>query len=376
MSSDGARVANILLIPGDGVGPEVIREARRVLEWLCGNRGLKVRVGERNMGIGEYERTGSLMSDEAFVDAMAADAILFGAFGGPGREKVPHEHILDRGLLGLRRHLDLFANLRPIKTLESLSDTSPMKPEVAHGTDFVIVRELTSGVYYGEPRGIETLSDGSEKGTDTQAYTTGEIERIARVAFALAARRGGRVGSVDKANVMKSGVLWRRVVTRLAAEEFPGIVLDHMYADNCAMQLIIRPTQFDVILTDNLFGDVLSDGAAAIVGSLGMLPSASLGPEGADGTRKALYEPVHGTAPDLTGKNAANPVGAILSLAMALRYSLGRPEDADLVEDAVDRTITAGVRTQDIAGSTHTPVSTPEFGGAVLAELDRGIGKV
>ena len=370
MSSSG-RTPRILLIPGDGVGPEVIGEARRVLDWLGDNRGLDASVSERNMGIGEYERTGSLMSDDAFADAMAADAILFGAFGGPGREKVPHEHILDRGLLGLRRHLDLFANLRPVKSMESLSDTSPLKPEVMRGADILIVRELTSGVYYGEPRGIETLPDGSEKATDTQAYTTGEIERIARVAFTLAARRGGRVCSVDKANVMKSGVLWRRVVTRLAKEEFPGIALDHMYADNCAMQLIIRPTQFDVIVTDNLFGDVLSDGAAAIVGSLGMLPSASLGPEGAGGARKALYEPVHGTAPDITGKNAANPAGAILSLAMALRYSLGRPEDADLVEGAVERTIAAGVRTRDIAGRRHTPVSTSAFGDAVLSELGK-----
>ncbi len=375
MSSDG-RAPSLLLIPGDGVGPEVIREARRVLEWLGENRGLDASVSERNMGIGEYECTGSLMSDEAFADAMTADAILFGAFGGPGREKVPHEHILDRGLLGLRRHLDLFANLRPVKSLESLSDTSPLKADVMRGADLLIVRELTSGVYYGEPRGIEILPDGSEKATDTQAYTTGEIERIARVAFTLAAERKGRVCSVDKANVMKSGVLWRRVVTRLGKEEFPGIALDHMYADNCAMQLIIRPTQFDVIVTDNLFGDVLSDGAAAIVGSLGMLPSASLGPEGAGGTRKALYEPVHGTAPDIAGKNAANPAGAILSLAMALRYSLERPEDADLVEGAVERTIAAGVRTQDIAGRGHTPVSTSMFGDAVLGELDRETGKV
>ncbi len=362
---------SVLLIPGDGVGPEVIREARRVLEWLRENRSLDIDVGERNMGIGEYERTGSLMSDEAFADAMAADAILFGAFGGPGREKVPHEHILDRGLLGLRRHLDLFANLRPVKSLESLSDTSPLKPDVMRGADLLIVRELTSGIYYGEPRGIETLPGGSEKATDTQAYTTGEIERIARVAFALAAERSGRVCSVDKANVMKSGVLWRRVVTRLAKEEFPGIALDHMYADNCTMQLIIRPKQFDVVVTDNLFGDVLSDGAAAIVGSLGMLPSASLGPEGAGGTRKALYEPVHGTAPDITGKNAANPAGAILSLAMALRYSLGRPKDANLVEGAVEGTIATGVRTHDIAAPGVPAVSTSDFGDAVLEELAR-----
>ena len=368
------RAPSILLIPGDGVGPEVIREARRVLEWLGDNRGLNASVSERKMGIGEYERTGSLMSDDAFADAMAADAILFGAFGGPGREKVPHEHILDRGLLGLRRHLDLFANLRPIKSLESLSDISPLKPEVMRGANVLIVRELTSGVYYGEPRGIETLPDGSEKGTDTQAYTTGEIERVARVAFDLAARRSGRLCSVDKANVMKSGVLWRRVVTSLGQEEFPDIALDHMYADNCAMQLIIRPMQFDVIVTDNLFGDVLSDGAAAIVGSLGMLPSACLGPEGAGGTRKALYEPVHGTAPDISGKNAANPAGAILSLAMALRYSLARPEDAGLVEGAVERTIASGIRTQDIAGRRHTPASTSEFGDAVLEELARGTG--
>ena len=354
----------------------MIREARRVLDWLGENRGLDASVSERQMGIGEYERTGSLMSDEAFADAMAADAILFGAFGGPGREKVPHDHILDRGLLGLRRHLDLFANLRPIKSLEPLSDTSPLKPEVMRGVDLLIVRELTSGAYYTEPRGIEKLPDGSEKGTDTQAYTTSEIERIARVAFDLAARRGGRVCSVDKANAMKSGVLWRRVVTRLGKEEFPGIALDHMYADNCAMQLIIRPAQFDVIVTDNLFGDVLSDGAAAIVGSLGMLPSASLGPERASGTRKALYEPVHGTAPDISGKNAANPAGAILSLAMALRYSLGRPEDAGHVEGAVERTIAAGIRTQDIAGRTYAPVSTSDFGDAVLGELGRGTGKV
>jgi len=354
----------------------VIREARRVLDWLGENRGFEAIVSERQMGVGEYERTGSLMADEAFSDAMAADAILFGAFGGPGREKIPHDHILDRGLLGLRRHLDLFANLRPIKSLEALSDTSPLKPEVSRGADLLIVRELTSGVYYGEPRGIEKRPDGSEKGFDTQVYTTSEIERVARIAFDLAARRSGRICSIDKANVMKSGVLWRRVVTKLGEDEFPGIKLDHMYADNCAMQLILAPTQFDVIVTDNLFGDVLSDGAAAIVGSLGMLPSASLGPADEGGTRKALYEPVHGTAPDLTGKNAANPVGAILSLAMALRYSLARARDAELVESAVERTIAAGVRTQDIAGRAHTPVSTSDFGDVVLEELGRGTGKV
>lgn len=367
---------SILLIPGDGVGPEVIREARRVLDWLGETRGFEAIVSERQMGVGEYERTGSLMSDEAFADAMAADAILFGAFGGPGREKVPHDHILDRGLLGLRRHLDLFANLRPIKSIGALSDASPLKPEVSGGADLLIVRELTSGVYYGEPRGIEKLPDGSEKGVDTQAYTTSEIERVARIAFDIAARRSGRVCSVDKANVMNSGVLWRRVVSRLGDEEFSGIALDHMYADNCAMQLILAPTQFDVIVTDNLFGDVLSDGAAAIVGSLGMLPSASLGPAGEDGGRKALYEPVHGTAPDITGKNAANPAGAILSLAMALRYSLARADDADLIEGAVERTIAAGVRTQDIAGPGHAPVSTSVFGDAVLENLGRPTGMV
>jgi 3-isopropylmalate dehydrogenase len=295
---------------------------------------------------------------------------LLGAVGGPKYDRLPWEFRPERGLLRLRKDMALFANLRPATVFDALVDASSLKPELVRGLDIMIVRELTGGVYFGEPRGIETLPDGQKRGINTQVYTTSEIARVARVAFELATKRNGRLCSVEKANVMESGVLWREVVSEIGAKEFPQVELSHMYADNCAMQLVRRPGQFDVIVTDNLFGDILSDCAAMLTGSLGMLPSASLGAVDAGGRRKALYEPVHGSAPDIAGKGAANPLATILSFAMMLRYSFDMAEDATLIESAIQRLLGRGVRTADLRIEGAAAVSTGEMGKALLQELD------
>ena len=308
-------------------------------------------------------------TDEALARADAADAILLGAVGGPKWSGVAYDIRPEAGLLRLRKDLGLFANLRPAICYPALADASALKRELVEGLDIMIVRELTGGVYFGEPKEITTLPDGTKRAVDTQVYTTGEIERIAHVAFDLARKRSGRVASAEKHNVMKSGVLWKEVVTKVHSEHYSDVELEHVLADNCAMQLVRRPKQFDVLVTDNLFGDVLSDVAAMLTGSLGMLPSASLGAVDSKGSRKALYEPVHGSAPDIAGQDLANPIAMIGSLAMALRYSFGLGEAADLLDGAITDALAAGARTKDIAGAGVTPLGTAGMGEAVVAAL-------
>ena len=359
---------NLLLLPGDGIGPEVMAEVEKVIGVLA-EIGLATFETERDLvGGSAIDVHGIPLSDAALARADAADAILLGAVGGPKWADVPYEIRPEAGLLRLRKDLGLFANLRPAICYPALADASALKRELVEGLDIMIVRELTGGVYFGEPKEITVLPDGSKRAVDTQVYTTAEIERIAHVAFDLARKRSGRVASAEKHNVMKSGVLWKEVVTQVHAE-YSDVSLEHVLADNCAMQLVRRPKQYDVLVTDNLFGDVLSDVAAMLTGSLGMLPSASLGAVDAKGSRKALYEPVHGSAPDIAGKGYANPIAMIGSLAMCLRYSFGLGEAADLLETAITRTLASGARTRDIASEGTTPISTAEMGDAIIREL-------
>ena len=361
----------LLILAGDGIGPESMRQVRRVIDWLSRNRAVDFDIEEGLVGGAAYDVHGTPLTDATLDRAMRADAVLFGAVGGPKWDSVPFAKKPERGLLRLRKDLDLFANLRPAFLFDALLDASTLKPEIVRGLDLLIVRELTGGVYFGLPRGIETLPDGSRRGVNTQVYTTAEIDRVPRVAFELAGKRRGKLCSVEKANVMESGQLWREEVQKLHDSSYPRIELSHMYADNCAMQLVRAPKQFDVILTDNLFGDLLSDCAAMLTGSLGMLPSASLGQADGSGRRRALYEPVHGSAPDIAGKDIANPLATVLSFAMMLRYSFDLEEDARLVERAVEAALNAGIRTADIMQPGKTPVSTTGMGDAVLRELDR-----
>lgn len=362
---------SIVILPGDGVGPEVTAEARRVLEWFVARRKLALRLDEYPYGADAYRAHGQVLPEATEAAIHAAHAILFGAMGGMDGDAIPREARVAGGLPHVRRSLALFANLRPIATIPALYESSSLKNRLLAGVDFVIVRELIGGIYFGQPRGIETLANGERRGFNTQTYTSSEIRRIARVAFELARTRRGEVCSVDKANVMEAGVLWREEVQALRDTEFPDIQLRHLYVDNCAMQLVRAPAQFDVIVTDNIFGDILSDCAAMAAGSLGMLPSASLGAADSAGRRAALYEPVHGSAPDIAGKGIANPLGAILSVAMMLRLSLARPEDAALLERAVVAALDAGARTADICEPGKAPISCREMGAAVLRELDR-----
>ncbi|MFQ5973274.1 MAG: 3-isopropylmalate dehydrogenase [Alphaproteobacteria bacterium] len=362
----------LLMLPGDGIGPEVVTQVERVIDWMDRRRAVTFDITRGLVGGAAYDAHGVPVTDETMADAAAVDAVLLGAVGGPKWSDVPRQHRPEAGLLRLRKDLDLFANLRPAIVFDALIDASTLKPEVVRGLDILILRELTGGVYFGEPRGIEDLPDGGRRGVDTQVYTTAEIERIARVGFELARKRRGKVTSVEKSNVMETGVLWREVVMRVGAEEFPDVTLEHMLSDNCAMQLIRDPKQFDVIVTDNLFGDMLSDEAAMMTGSLGMLPSASLAavdPE--TGRRHALYEPVHGSAPDIAGKDEANPLATLLSFAMMLRYSFDMAEDAELVEQAARNALASGARTGDIMQAGARLVSTTEMGDLLLAELDR-----
>jgi 3-isopropylmalate dehydrogenase len=361
---------NILVTPGDGIGPEVIDATRRVLDWYGKNRNFAFHVEEALVGGVAFEKTGRPDPDETIAKAKRADAVLFGAVGGPQWDKLPFTQKPERGLLRLRKDLELFANLRPALCFDALKDASTLKPEIVSGLDILIVRELTGGVYFGEPKETTTLPDGQKRAVDTQVYTTSEIVRIARVAFELARLRGKRVASAEKSNVMVTGVLWREVVTEIHAKEFPDIELSHVLADNCAMQLVRNPKQYDVIVTDNLFGDVLSDEAAQLTGSIGMLPSASLGAK-INGKQAALYEPIHGSAPDIAGKGLANPIAAILSFAMCLRYSFGRVEDAALLEKAVERVLAEGYRTGDIMQPGMNKVGTREMTDAILKALDK-----
>jgi 3-isopropylmalate dehydrogenase len=361
----------LLILPGDGIGTEVMREVRRVVDWFDKRRAVRFDITEGLVGGASIDANGTPITDATMARAMDADAVLMGAVGGPKWDSLPFAQKPERGLLRLRKDMELFANLRPAMVFEALVDASSLKPELVRGLDILIVRELTGGVYFGTPRGIEILPDGTRRGINTQVYTTPEIIRVARVAFDLAKLRGNKVCSVEKANVMESGVLWREEVQKLHDAEYGDVALSHMYADNCAMQLVRQPKQFDVIVTDNLFGDLLSDCAAMLTGSLGMLPSASLGATDATGRRRALYEPVHGSAPDIAGKDLANPLATLLSFAMLLRYSFGLTDDADLVEKAVENVLAAGIRTADIATPGTTKVSTTSMGTALLGELDR-----
>ncbi len=367
---------SILLLPGDGIGPEVVGEAARILAWLNQYRGTSFVTDEALVGGIAYDEAGTPLPEATLAKAHQADAILLGAVGGPKWEAFDYSVRPERGLLGLRKELGLFANLRPALCFDALVDSSTLKREVISGLDIMIVRELTGGIYFGQPRGVETLPDGSRKGVNSLVYTTEEIRRIARVAFDLAAKRDGRVCSVDKANVLECTELWREEVETVYREEYASIglfELSHMYVDNAAMQLVRNPKQFDVMVTTNMFGDILSDCAAMLTGSLGMLPSASLGAEDANGKRPALYEPVHGSAPDIAGQGKANPLATILSLAMMLRYSFDLSEEAELVERAVERVLNDGVRTADIAGDTSgiELVSTSEMGTAICEAMTK-----
>ena len=360
----------ILILAGDGIGPEVMREVERVMDWLAARRALSFEVSRGLVGGACYEAHGTPLTDQTMADALAADAVLFGAVGGPRWDDVAREARPEMGILRLRKELDLYANLRPALVFDPLVDASTLKDEVVRGLDLMIVRELTGGIYFGEPRGVETLPDGTRRGFDTEVYAAPEIHRVCRVAFELARKRGRRVHSVEKANVMESGKFWRDEVTALHAADYADVDLHHMYADNCAMQLVRRPKQFDVIVTGNLFGDLLSDCAAMLTGSLGMLPSASLGALDESGHRKALYEPVHGSAPDIAGRGMANPVAALLSFTMMLRYSFDAAEDAVLIERAVQNVLASGLRTADIMQDGMVEASTGAMGSAVLRELD------
>jgi 3-isopropylmalate dehydrogenase len=368
-------VANptILILAGDGIGPEVMTQVKRVIHWFDEKRGLHFDVTEDLVGGAAYDVHGTPLTDETMTKAHAADAVLLGAVGGPKYDVLDFSVKPERGLLRLRKEMDLFSNLRPAQCFDALADFSSLKRDIVAGLDIMIVRELTSGVYFGEPRGI--FVEGNERvGINTQRYTESEIARVARSAFELARRRSNKVCSMEKANVMESGVLWREVVQKVRDEEYPDVELSHMYADNGAMQLVRAPKQFDVIVTDNLFGDVLSDCAAMLTGSLGMLPSASLGAPMANGRPKALYEPVHGSAPDITGMGKANPIACILSFAMALRYSFDQGEDAKRVENAIEKVLADGVRTADLMGPDGgTAVSTSGMGDAILAALDASL---
>ena len=364
--------SSLLILAGDGIGQEVMAEVQKVIGWYGDKRGLKFDVSEDLIGGAAYDVHGEPLTDATMEKAQAVDAVLLGAVGGPKYDELPFEVKPERGLLRIRKEMDLFSNLRPAQCFEALADFSSLKRDIVAGLDIVIVRELTSGSYFGEPRGIFT-ENNERVGINTQRYTESEIDRVARSAFELAMRRGKKLTSMEKANVMESGILWREVVTEIG-KEYPEVELQHMYADNGAMQLVRAPKQFDVILTDNLFGDLLSDCAAMLTGSLGMLPSASLGAPMANGRPKALYEPVHGSAPDIMGQNKANPSACILSFAMALRYSFDQGAEADRLEKAVNDVLGKGIRTGDLMQADGgTPVSTTEMGDAIIAELDASL---
>jgi 3-isopropylmalate dehydrogenase len=370
-----SNMTRVAVVGGEGIGPEVTAQSHRILNWFAARRNVPMILREAQYGIVPYLATGKVLPQDTIEAIDEADAILWGATGGPETKEVPAAARKAGSLLTLRGKYDLYANFRPIVANPALAESAPLKPEVLRGVDFVIIRELTSGIYFGEPRGIETLGDGQRRGFNTEQYTTDQVRRVARAAFELARARKGRVCSVDKANVLETSVLWREEVIALHAAEFSDVELSHLYVDNAAMQIVRQPSQFDVMVTGNIFGDILSDCAAMASGSLGMLPSASLGPLDRFGRRKALYEPVHGSAPDIAGKGIANPLGSILSVAMMLRMTMNRPDDAELLEKAVDAALAAGARTADIAEPGAKPLSTEEMGDAVLNALDQVASK-
>ena len=364
----------ILILPGDGIGNEVMKEVLKIMDWMAKTKSVSFDISECLVGGAAYDKEGDSISDSTMDEAINSDAVLFGAVGGPKWDNVQREKRPEAALLRLRKELDLFANLRPAVVFDALIDASSLKRELVKGLDILTVRELTSGVYFGKPRGISKINQDEEKAIDTQSYTTSEITRISKVAFELAKVRNNKVTSVEKSNVMETGMFWKKIVSKIHKEQFSSIELEHMLADNCAMQLVRYPKQFDVILTDNLFGDLLSDISAMLTGSLGMLPSASLGPISDNGSRAAMYEPVHGSAPDITGQGKANPLAMIMSFAMMLKYSFNMIEDSKLIEQAVQNVLSLGIRTADIKQGALNLVSTSEMGDAVIDELKKITG--
>ncbi len=359
---------HILILAGDGIGPEVCAQVAKLIDWMNANSDKNFTTEEKLVGGAAYDEHGSPLPEETLTAAKAADAVLLGAVGGPKWEPLPIASRPEKGLLGLRKELELFANLRPALCFDALADASTLKHEVISGLDIMIVRELTGGIYFGEPRGVKELNDGQRMGFNTYTYTTNEVKRIGRIAFDLAKKRDGRVCSVDKANVLECTEMWREEMIALHAAEYSDMEISHMYVDNAAMQLVRNPKQFDVMVTGNMFGDILSDCAAMLTGSLGMLPSASLGAE-KDGKTAGMYEPVHGSAPDIAGQDKANPIATILSFAMMLRYSFGYSAEADAVEAAVDTALAKGLRTGDIMQDGMTAVGTNEMGDAIVEAL-------
>ena len=359
----------ILLLPGDGVGPEVVGETKKIINWFNKKKSLDFKIDQDLIGGASIDKHGMPITDEVFYKALESDAVILGACGGPQYDKLEFSKKPERGLLKLRKELKLFANLRPAICFKQLVEASSLKPEIVSGLDILIVRELTGGIYFGEPRGIEPIENGERKGINTHSYTTKEIQRVARVAFELATKRKNKVTSCEKSNVMESGVLWREEVQALRDKEYKKIELNHMLADNCAMQLLRNPKQFDVIVTDNLFGDMLSDEAAMLTGSLGLLPSASLGERDKNGRIRSLYEPVHGSAPDIAGKNISNPIATILSFSMALKYSLDLEKEAVLLDEAVQKVLDKGLRTKDIMSPGKKEISTSDMGDAIISNL-------
>jgi len=364
-----AKKRKILLLPGDGVGPEVVAEVKKIIEWFNEKKSLDFETEECLVGGASYEKHKKPITDEVFYKALESETVILGAVGGPKWDNLEFSKRPERGLLKLRKELKLFANLRPAICFDQLVDASTLKPEIVSGLDIMIVRELTGGIYFGEPRGIKPIENGERKGINTHTYTSSEIIRVAKVAFELAQKRNKKVTSCDKSNVMEAGILWREEVQKVKDEEYPDVELSHMLADNCAMQLLRNPKQFDVIVTDNLFGDILSDEAAMLTGSLGLLPSASLGAKDKNGKIRSMYEPVHGSAPDIAGTGKANPIATILSFSMALRYTLDLDKEADNLDQAVQKVLDDGLRTKDILSKGKKEVSTSQMGDAIISKL-------
>lgn len=357
---------NVAVLPGDGIGPEIVYEATRVLKAAGRKHGCEFSLHDAHVGGASIDAYGVPLKDSVLELALKSDAVLLGAVGGPKWEGLDYSIRPERALLALRKELGLFANLRPAKIYRALIDSSTLKPEIVEGVDIMVIRELTGGLYFGTPKGVEKLPDGTERGVNTMVYTTPEIERIARVGFEVARKRRKKLLSVDKANVLETTELWRKVVTRVG-KDYPDVELTHMYVDNCSMQLVRNPRQFDCIVTENTFGDILSDEAAMLTGSIGMLPSASLG----SAKNRAMYEPIHGSAPDIAGKGIANPIATILSIAMMFKYSFDMEDAAMEIENAVEKVLNRGLRTADIAEPKAKKVSCSEMGEAVLKELER-----
>ena len=358
-----------LLLPGDGIGPEVIAEVKKIINWFNKNKSLDFEIEEEMVGGASYEKHGTPITDEVFYKALESEAVILGAVGGPKWDDLEFSKKPERALLKLRKELKLFANLRPAICFKQLVDASSLKPDLVSDLDIMFVRELTGGIYFGEPRGIKPIDNGERKGINTHVYTSSEIKRVARVAFDLARKRNNKVTSCEKSNVMEAGQLWKEEVQALHEKEFKDVELKHMLADNCAMQLVRNPKQFDVIVTDNLFGDMLSDEAAMLTGSLGLLPSASLGEKDKNGNMRSLYEPVHGSAPDIAGKGIANPIATILSFAMALKYSLDLDKESNMLEKSVQNVLDEGLRTKDILSKGMKEVSTSEISDAIISKL-------